>query len=122
MKGEEGYGEQGYTTVGKEHYTVKRRSHLAGFLSFFMGGAVGAAAALLLTPQPGRITRQQIKEASLDMKELLSSYYSAASERMGTAAGKGMEVMKEGKPLFMAAIEAGREAYEREKQRVAKGL
>ncbi len=120
MTGE--YGEQGYTTVGREHYTTPGgHSALSTFALFLLGGAVGAAVALLLTPQSGKQTRQQIKEVSADVKEIVSSYYSQAHNKVSAVAVTGRELVKEGTPLFMAAIEAGKEAYEREREKVRKG-
>ncbi len=55
MAAEEGYGEQGYTVVGSEHYTTyKRRAAFSRALFFALGCTLGAGIALLLTPQPGR--------------------------------------------------------------------
>ena len=47
-------GEEGYTVIGKEHYTVQRGyGRPPKFLAFLIGGLVGAGIALLLTPQSG---------------------------------------------------------------------
>jgi gas vesicle protein len=89
---------------------------------FLLGGLAGAGVALLLTPQAGKITRQQIKEMSRDIRETFSSYYATAFEKIGNAADSGKGLMKQGKPLFMSAIEAGKEAYEKERQRVKREL
>ncbi len=119
MTGEESYGEEGYTTVGHEHYVPQRgQSRVPTLILFFLGGAAGALTALLLAPQSGRQTRQQIKEASIEVKETLSNYYSLASEKIGAVAETGKDLMKEGHPLFMTAIEAGKEAYEKEKEKI----
>jgi hypothetical protein len=41
---------------------------------------------------------------------------------VGVTLDKGKELIREGKPLLLAAIEAGKEAYEREKeQRIGSG-
>ncbi len=108
MEGDEGYGEEGYTTLGKEHYVPQKgESRMSTLIFFFLGAAAGAFTALLLAPQSGRRTREQIKEASIDVKERLSTCYSLASEKIGAVAETGKDLVKEGKPLFMAAIEAG---------------
>lgn len=119
MTGEESYGEEGYTTVGKEHYMRQRgESRTPVLILFLLGGAAGALTALLLAPQSGKQTRQQIKEASIDVREKLSDYYEMATEKIGAVAETGKDLMKEGKPLFTAAIEAGREAFEKERERM----
>jgi len=116
MTGQEGYGDEGYTVVGREYYTALR-SHrgLSRPLFFLVGCAVGAGVALLFTPQSGRKTRQQLQEASRDTKDKMGYYYERMRGLMGTTLDKGKEIIKERKPLLAAALEAGRTAYEREK-------
>jgi gas vesicle protein len=118
MAGENGYGEEGYTVMGMDHYTVEEgHSRLWGVLSFFLGSVVGAGIALLLTPQTGSETRQLLKEASLDAKDKAGVYLNRASEKMAGAATRGKDLFFENRPLLTAAIEAGREAYKKEKGR-----
>ncbi len=119
MTGEDSYGEEGYTMVGKEHYVRRRgESPVPQLVLFLLGGAVGALAALLLAPQSGKQTRHLIKEASVDVKERLYGYYEMATDRMGAVAETGKDLIKEGRPLFTAALEAGREAFEKERERI----
>lgn len=121
MRDEEGYGEEGYTMVGHEHYTVSGERHLVShLLSFVAGGIVGAGVALLLAPQTGPKLRQQIKDVSGQTKEKLTSYYGDALDAVGVGFEKGRDLIKQGKPLLSTALEAGREAYIKEKERIAK--
>ena len=114
-------GEEGYTVIGREHYTAERSyGPLSRILAFLLGGAVGAGIALLLTPQSGSRTRRQIREAGRDVTEKASAYYDQVRERMDDVVGKGKDLVLEKKPLLTAAIEAGKEAYEREKERKIK--
>lgn len=116
--GEEGYGEEGYTVMGMDHYTVEERhGRMWQVVSFFLGGLVGAGIALLLTPQPGSKTRQQLKDASRDAKEKAEFYYGQARGKITEAVSRGTDIISESGPLLTAAIEAGKEAYEREKAR-----
>ncbi len=82
----------------------------AVFLSFLLGGVVGAGLAMLLTPQSGRETRQKIREFADDVKD-----------RVSTTMDKGREYYDERKSVITSAIDAGREAYEKEKERLSKG-
>jgi gas vesicle protein len=118
MTSEEGYGEEGYTVMGMDHYTAEER-HIRSWqvMSFFIGGVVGAGIALLLTPQAGSRTRQQLKDASRDAKEKAEVYYKQVRDKVEEAVSRGTELVSESKPLLTAAIEAGKEAYEREKER-----
>ncbi len=121
MRDEEGYGEEGYTMLGHEHYTVSGERHLVShLLSFVAGGILGAGIALLLAPQTGPKLRQQIKDASGQTKDKLTSYYDVALDAMGVGFERGRELIKQGKPLLSTALEAGREAYMKEKEKAAK--
>lgn len=82
----------------------------AVFLSFLLGGIVGAGLAMLLTPQSGRETRQKIREFADDVRDRISS-----------TVDKGKEYFDERKSVITSAIEAGKEAYEKEKERLSKG-
>lgn len=114
-------GEEGYTVIGREHYTVQRGyGRFPKFLSFLLGGMVGAGIALLLTPQSGSKTRQQIREAARDFTDKAGTYYEQAKETADAAVSKGKDLVHEKKPLIDAAIDAGRQAYEEEKKRRAK--
>ncbi len=118
MADEEGYGEEGYTVMGTDHYTVEEEHHLLrAVISFFLGGVVGASIALLLTPQAGIRTRRQLREASADARSRAGAYYNQVRDKMGDAVGRGRDLVSDRTPLLSAAIEAGREAYEKEKQR-----
>jgi gas vesicle protein len=117
MAGENGYGEEGYTVMGMDHYTIEEgHSRVWGVLSFFLGGVVGAGIALLLTPQTGSRTRQQIREASLEAKDKARVRYSQVREKMGDVLTRGKDLVSESRPLVAAAIEAGKTAYEKEKK------
>jgi gas vesicle protein len=114
-------GEEGYTVIGREHYTVQRGyGRLPRFIPFLLGGIVGAGIALLFTPQSGSRTRQQIKEATQDITDKAGSYYEQAKETMDTAMSKGKDMVLERKPLLSAAIDAGKQAYIEEKKKRSK--
>lgn len=118
MTDEDGYGEEGYTVMGRDHYTVEERhSRLWDVASFFVGGMVGAGIALLLTPQAGSMTRQLLKEASIDAKNRSEGYLSQVREKMAGVALRGKDLVAESRPLLAAAVEAGREAYRKEKEK-----
>ncbi|HWR59602.1 MAG TPA: YtxH domain-containing protein [Thermodesulfovibrionales bacterium] len=90
------------------------------FLSFVLGGLVGAGVALLLAPKSGQETRQRIRELADDAREKAEDYVVQAKGRVTSAMDKGKNIVEEKKSVISAAVEAGREAYEKEKERLAK--
>lgn len=90
------------------------------FLSFLLGGLVGAGVALLLAPKSGPETRQRIKELAEDVKEKAEGYVGQAKSRVTSAIEKGKGLVEEKKSIITTAVEAGKDAYEKEKERLAK--
>jgi gas vesicle protein len=90
------------------------------FLGFLLGGIVGAGVALLLAPQSGRETRAKIKDLAEDVKEKAAGYVEDTKEKVASYVDKGRGLYDEKKSLVKSAIEAGKEGYEKEKERLAK--
>jgi gas vesicle protein len=82
-------------------------SNIDLFLSFLLGGVIGAGLALFLIPQSGSKTRQKTKKYTEDVKGKVIS-----------TAEKGKELFEEKKSALSAAIEAGREAYKKEPEKL----
>jgi len=91
------------------------------FLSFLLGGLVGAGVALLLAPRSGKETREQIKALADDVREKAECYAEQAKQKMTSAIDSGKGFYQEKKSIITSAVEAGKEAYEKEKERLAKG-
>ncbi len=90
------------------------------FLSFILGGVVGAGVALLLAPRSGRETRQKIRQFTEEVKEKTADYVDDVKEKVTSGIDKGKELYEEKKTVLSSAIEAGKEAYEKEKERFSK--
>jgi len=84
------------------------------FLSFLLGGIVGAGLALLLAPQSGKETRIKIKETAEDVKEKAETYIKEAKGKIASTFDKAKETFEEKKTALTKAVEAGKEAYEKE--------
>jgi gas vesicle protein len=98
------------------------RGQSAGSLifAFFMGGLVGAGVALALAPQPGKETRQKIKDLAEDAQEKAAKYAEQVKSQVTSTVEKGKEIFEEKKSLLTTALEAGKEAYEKGKEKPSK--
>lgn len=86
-------------------------------LSFVAGAAVGVGAALLLAPKTGEEMRGKIKDLADDAVDKIKTYANEAQEKIRTSYEDGKEVVLEKKNIISSAIEAGKEAMEREKEK-----
>jgi gas vesicle protein len=87
-------------------------------LAFMAGAAVGAVAALLLAPQSGAESREQLRGYARRAEESLRDVADKATEAVDQAIGKSREFLKDKKSVLSEAYEAGREAMKREKDRL----
>jgi gas vesicle protein len=97
----------------------ERGTDAAGYLGwFFLGGVLGAAAALLLAPRTGRETREILAERGGDVarraQELASELASEAQGRAGEWLDKSRELFEEQTQRLMSAFEAGKDAMREE--------
>jgi gas vesicle protein len=90
---------------------ASERNDAAGYLGwFFLGGLVGAAAALLLTPKTGRQTRELLAEHGGDLARRAQAMASDAQSHAGEWLDKSRELFEEQTQRLMTAFEAGRDA------------
>ncbi len=85
------------------------------FLAFVLGGIVGAGVALLMAPQSGKETREKIKGIADDIKEKATGYAGQIKDKVASAVEDSKGFFEEKKSLLTTAVEAGKEAYEKEK-------
>jgi len=90
------------------------------FLSFLAGAAVGAGLALLYAPKTGRELREKIGELTDDAVGKIKTYANEAQEKIKSTFEEGKEVIREKKAILTSAIDAGKEAMEREKDKYKK--
>lgn len=91
------------------------------FLSFILGGIVGAGLAILYAPQSGRETRMKIRDLADEAKEKATGYVQQSKDKVSTFVDEGKDYYEGKKSILKSAIEAGKEAYEKEKGRTSKG-
>ena len=86
-------------------------------LSFLAGAAVGAGAALLMSPKTGKEIREKIADLTDDAVDRIKGYVVEAQDKLKSTLEDGKEVLKEKKTILSSAIEAGKDAIEREKEK-----
>ena len=89
-------------------------------LSFLAGAAIGTGIALLLAPRSGKETREKIQENAEEAVDKIRTYAQQAQERLKEAYEEGLDAVKDKKSVLMSAIEAGREAMERDRDKQKK--
>ena len=94
------------------------RSDAAGDLGwFFLGAALGAAAAILLTPKTGRQARDLLTEQGGEVARRMRDIASEAQGRAGDWLDKSRELFEEQTQRLMNAFEAGKDAMREEIRR-----
>jgi gas vesicle protein len=88
-------------------------------VSFVAGAAIGAGLALLYAPKSGSEMRETIADFTEDAVDKIKEYTKEAQEKIKTAIDDGKETIIEKKSILASAIEAGREAMSKEKERIA---
>jgi gas vesicle protein len=97
----------------------------AVILSFLMGGLTGAALAILFAPRSGRETREilgdKLREGADRGRELKDRVANKGREMVDDAADyltKQKDSVERRRDRLTAAIEAGRQAYREEKEKM----
>ena len=91
-------------------------SSSAGVLLAFLGGAaLGAVAALLLAPQAGRESREQLRGYARRAEGNLCDLAGRAGEVFEDVLDEGKEFVDSKKAVLREAFDAGREAMRRER-------
>lgn len=88
-------------------------------LAFVGGGLVGAAMALLLAPQSGRESREQVRGYARRAGDNIYELADTASQVVEQAVDKGREFLKDKQAVLTEAVEAGRTAMQREHDRLS---
>ena len=88
-------------------------------LAFMTGGLAGAAIALLLAPQSGREAREQLRGYARRTEARVHELADTATEVMDQAVNQGREFIKDTQTVVTEAVEAGRTAMQRERERLS---
>lgn len=85
--------------------------------AFLLGGLVGAGLTFLLAPQSGPDTRRRISQMADEMREKAEDYAHHARESIDDSVKKSRDYVSEKKTGISTAIDAGKDAYKKEKER-----
>jgi gas vesicle protein len=93
-----------------------RGASAGGFvLAFMTGAALGAIAALLLAPQSGQESREQLRRYARRAEDQVRDLADRAGEVIEEAVGEGRQFVESKKSVLREAFDAGREAMRRER-------
>lgn len=92
----------------------------SALFAFLLGGVVGAGIALLYAPGSGADTRRRIKEGAEDAGDWAKDKYQDARYKVSDSTGRVRQMINEKKDDLQSAIEAGKEAYYKGKERLSR--
>jgi gas vesicle protein len=87
-------------------------------LGFILGGVLGASLALLFAPESGRRTRERLRDLAADARDKTIDLSEDLRDKAEDAMERGREVYEEKKSILSAAVQAGKEAMQRERERL----
>ena len=84
---------------------------------FLVGLGIGALVGILFAPKSGEETREYLAQKAEEGKEYAQKKARELRERAEDLVDRGKHVAVRQKESFSAAVDAGREAYQREKSK-----
>ncbi|MBI5047426.1 MAG: YtxH domain-containing protein [Deltaproteobacteria bacterium] len=88
--------------------------------AFLIGGLIGAGLALLYAPSSGEETRKRLREHMTQKEDELKQHYESTIDTVEEGMGKVKEIIEDRKNEAVAAYQAGKEAYQKEKTKHSK--
>ena len=86
-------------------------------LYFILGGFIGAAVALLFAPRSGEETRKLIATRARESADLMANRTRSVAEKTSSYVDRGKEIIHQQRDQLSAAIEAGKQAYNEERDK-----
>jgi gas vesicle protein len=94
-------------------------SGLGFAVGFILGGALGAGLALLFAPEPGRQTRERLRDVAADVRDKTMAVSDELRDKAEAVLARSREVFDEKKAILSTAVQAGKEASHRERARLS---
>jgi gas vesicle protein len=88
-------------------------------LAFIMGGVLGGCLAMLFAPESGRRTRERLRDLAADVRDRTVDFSEDLRDKAEEALERGKELIEEKKTIVSAAVQAGKEAMQRERDRLS---
>jgi gas vesicle protein len=88
--------------------------------SFMLGGLVGAGLTLLFAPMSGEDARDRITGFKDDVKDKADELIHETKDKVSSSYLKGKDYLKDKQSILTSAIDSGKEAYEKEKNKLSK--
>ena len=94
-------------------------SGLGFAVGFILGGALGASLALLFAPEPGRQTRERLRDLAADVRDKTMAVSGELRDKAEEVLERSRQVFEEKKATLSTAVQAGKEASQRERERLS---
>lgn len=88
------------------------------FLAMVTGALAGAVAALLLAPQTGQESREQLRSYARRAEDGIRDIGEKAGKEFERVVQRGRDLYEENKSVLTEAFDAGRDAMKRERERL----
>jgi len=87
-------------------------------LYFVLGAMIGAVTALLFAPRSGVETRQLIASKAREGADIVAARAKAVAEKTADYVERGKGILQQQRDSLSAAVDAGKQAYREEKNKV----
>jgi len=94
-------------------------SGLGFAVGFILGGALGVSLAMLFAPEPGRRTRERLRDLAADVRDKTMDVSDELRDTAEDVLERSRAVFAEKKSILSAAVQAGKEASQRQRERLS---
>jgi len=85
--------------------------------AFLLGGVVGAALTVLLSPLSGPEARRKLSDLRDDIRDRADEYAHDLREKVDDTVHRGKDFVESKKSVISSAVEAGKDAYRKEREK-----